>query len=107
MRYLAILLLAPLLLVLCGIYWAYPRSLPRTWWRRSFDIVALLLILVVSATCAVIGFDAVGAPATDEFGRISSGIWQQVLPALYGYGAFSVMLALATLLRHLIWARRR
>ena len=29
MRYLALMLLAPPLLILCWGYWAYPKSLPR------------------------------------------------------------------------------
>jgi hypothetical protein len=46
-------------------------------------------------------------PAIDDFGRASGGIWQQVLPALYGYGAFTAVLLLAMLLRYVIWGRRR
>ena len=54
MRYLSILLLAPWLLVLCGIYWAYPRDLLRSARRRSFDVVVLLL-----AAVAMIGWHVV------------------------------------------------
>lgn len=107
MRYLAILLLAPWLLILCWAYWAYPKSLPRTSARRVLDVAALLLALIAAAQCAVIGFDAAELPVVDGFGRASGAIWQQVLPALYGYGAFTAVLVLAMLLRHVIWGRRR
>jgi len=107
MRYLAILLLAPWLLILCWGYWAYPKSLPRTSFRRVFDVVALSLALLAAAECAVVGFDMVELPTVDGFGRASGAIWQQVLPALYGYGAFTVVLVLAMLMRHLVWGRKR
>ena len=107
MRYLAILLLAPWLLILCWGYWAYPKSLPRSPVRRSFDAAAVLLALIAAAQCAVIGFDKVELPTVDGFGRASGEIWQQVLPALYGYGAFTAVLLLAMLLRHALWGRRR
>ncbi|EIL97769.1 hypothetical protein RHOFW104T7_13985 [Rhodanobacter thiooxydans] len=107
MRYLAILLLAPLLLILCWGYWAYPKSLPRTSGRRIFDAAALLLALIAAVQCAVLGFDTVELPAVDGFGRASGAIWQQVLPALYGYGAFAAVVVLAMLLRHVLWGRRR
>ncbi|KRF01825.1 hypothetical protein ASG87_09955 [Frateuria sp. Soil773] len=108
MRYLAILLLAPWLLVLGWAYFAYPKSLPRTAARRSFDTVALLLAAVASIGCAVLGFEAAVVPQDNEFGRrVSGAIWQQVLPALNGYGVFIAVLALAMLLRYLIWRRPR
>lgn len=107
MRYLAILLLTPWLLVLCWGYWTYPKSLPRVATRRMFDVVAVVLALVAAAQCAVIGFDQVELPTVDGFGRASGAIWQQVLPALYGYAAFSVVLMLAMLLRHALWGHRR
>jgi hypothetical protein len=106
MRYLAILLLAPWLLILCWGYWAFPKSLPRTASRRVFDVVAVLVSLIAAAQCAVIGFDRVELPTVDGFGRASGAIWQQVLPALYGYGAFTVVLVLAMLLRYLCWGWR-
>lgn len=107
MRYLAILLLAPLLLILCWGYWAYPKSLPRTSGRRIFDAVVLLLALIAAVQCAMLGFDTVELPVVDGFGRASGAIWQQVLPALYGYGAFAAVVVLAMLLRHALWGRRR
>lgn len=107
MRYLAVMLLAPLLLILCWGYWAFPKSLPRSASRRVFDVAALLLALVTAVQCALLGFDRVALPAVDEFGRASGAIWQQVLPALYGYGAFAVVLLLAMALRHVCWGRRR
>lgn len=107
MRYLAILLLAPWLLILCWAYWAYPKSLPRTLARRAFDMAALLVAMIAAAQCAVIGFDHALLPQVGQFGRGSGGIWQQVLPALYGYGAFAAIIVVAMLLRYACWGRRR
>ncbi len=59
-----------------------------------------MLTLVVALLCAVLGFHVVELPVADAFGRRGGAIWQQVLPALYGYGAFTAVLVLAMLLRH-------
>jgi hypothetical protein len=107
MRYLAILLLAPWLLILCWAYWAYPKNLPLSSTRRIFDVVALIVAALVTVQSAAIGFDQVTLPKVNALGRASGAIWQQVLPALYGYGAFTAALVLALLLRHLIWGRAR
>ena len=53
------------------------------------------------------GYDAVQLPVPDEAGlRASGAIWQQVLPALCGYGAFAGVLVLALPLRARLWQRR-
>ena len=106
MRYLSILLLAPWLLVLCGLYWAYPRALPRTTGRRVFDGFALILAAVATTLAALAGFDTATMPVVGEFGQVSGGIWQQVLPALYGYGAFAAVLVPALWLRQVVWGHR-
>ena len=106
MRYLALLLLAPWLLILCWIYSAYPRRLPRTRARRLFDLMTLLLLAAATTQAAMFGFDRAQMPTPGEFGPVSGAIWQQVLPALYGYAAFTVVLVLAMLLRQWIWGRR-
>ncbi|WP_017460573.1 hypothetical protein [Dyella ginsengisoli] len=107
MRYLALLLLAPWLAVLGWAYFAYPKSLPRTVGRRAFDLTALLAAAVATVGAAVLGYEAVELPHVDQFGRASGAIWQQVLPALYGYGACVAVLLLALGLRWLVWGRRR
>jgi len=107
MRYLAILLLAPWLLILGWVYWAYPKSLPRTSGRRVFDFVVLLLAAMAVVLSALLGFDMATLPPIDQLGRASGAIWQQVMPALYGYGAFVAVLVLAMLLRYACWVRRR
>ena len=107
MRYLAIILLTPWLLILCWAYWAYPKSLPHTRGRRTFDVAAVLLAMAAAMQSAVSGFDAVELPMIGPFGRASGGIWQQVLPALYGYGALLIVLAVAMGLRWMVWGRRR
>ena len=107
MRYLAFVLLTPWLLILCWAYWAYPKSLPRTRVRRAFDAAAVLIALVGAAEAAVLGFDTALQPAIGPFGRSSGGIWQQVLPALCGYGALLAVLAMALMLRWMVWGRRR
>jgi hypothetical protein len=106
MRYLAILLLAPWLLILCWAYWTYPKSLSKTSGRRIFDFVALLLAVIATGASALFGFDMVQLPVAGQLGPTSGAIWQQVVPALYGYGAFIVVLVLAMLLRHACWGRR-
>ncbi|WP_130617573.1 hypothetical protein [Dyella amyloliquefaciens] len=106
MRYLAILLLAPWLLILGWAYWAYPKSLPRTSARRGFDMAALLLAAFAAVECAGAAFDTASVPAVGQYGPASGAIWQQVLPALYGYGACVVVLVLAMIVRHLLWRTR-
>jgi len=107
MRYLALLLLAPWLLILGWAYASYPKSLPRTPARRLFDTLALLTAFGAAAGAGLLGYDAVLLPALDEAGRRASGaIWQQVLPALCGYGAFAGVLVIALWLRHGLWRRR-
>ncbi|WP_267222182.1 hypothetical protein [Dyella silvae] len=103
MRYLALFLLVPWLLVLGWAYWAYPKSLPRTRARRTFDVAALLLAAFATVQCANSAFDTATVPAAGEFGPASGAIWQQVLPALYGYGACVVVLVLALIVRQLVW----
>lgn len=107
MRYLAILLLAPWLLILCWAYWAYPKNMPRTSGRRLFDVAVLVLAASAAVQGALFAFDRAELPVIGQFGRASGAIWQQVLPALYGYGAFTVVLVLAMLLRHRRWGRPR
>ncbi|MFA6230738.1 MAG: hypothetical protein WC617_11310 [Rhodanobacter sp.] len=106
MRYLAILLLAPWLLILCGIFWVYPKELRRTAGRRLYDVLAVLLMSALAIGAALMAFDQVELPALGKMGRASGAIWQQVLPALCGYGAFTIGLVVAMWLRHVIWGRR-
>ena len=107
MRYLAILLLAPWLLILAWAYWAYPKSLPRTKARRAFDLLAVIAAAVAAVWSAVAGFEAAVVPSAGEFGPPSGAIWQQVLPALYGYGACLAVLVIALAVRALVWGRQR
>ncbi|HEX7814338.1 hypothetical protein [Dyella sp.] len=106
MRYLAILLLAPWLLILGWLYWAYPKSLPRTGARRGFDGLILLLAAGAAVGSALLGFDGVQVPQVGQFGPQSGAIWRQVLPALYGYGACVGVLVLGAVLRLALWRRR-
>ncbi|WP_109125229.1 hypothetical protein [Dyella sp. C11] len=103
MRYLAILMLAPWLLILGWAYWSYPKNLAHTRLRRWFDVAALLLAAFAAVECANTAFDTATVPAAGQYGHASGAIWQQVLPALYGYGACVVVLVLALIVRQLVW----
>ena len=105
MRYLAMLLLAPWLLILGWAYWAYPKSLPRTSLRRLFDALALLLAAALSIGLADSAFNAVTVAPVGDYGPPSGAIWKQVVPALYGYGGFLAVLALALPARWLLWRK--
>ena len=56
---------------------------------------------------AVLGYEAVEVPQVGQFGRASGAIWQQVLPALYGYGACVAVLLVALIVRSWLWVRAR
>jgi hypothetical protein len=107
MRYLAILLLAPWLIVLGWAYWAYPKSLLKNGTRRAFDVLALVAAMVAAVQAALLAYDAVELPVADQFGPKSGAIWQQVVPALYGYGAFLAVLLLALVIRQMVWKKAR
>ncbi|MGA0586778.1 hypothetical protein ACO2Q2_06565 [Dyella sp. KRB-257] len=107
MRYLALLLLAPWLVILGWAYFAYPKSLPRTAGRRGFDVAVLLLAVAATVAAAVLGYETVQLPPVARFGRSSGAIWQQVLPALYGYGAWVAVLLLGLIVRQQLWGRAR
>lgn len=106
MRYLAIMLLAPWLIVLGWAYWAYPKSLVTNLARRAFDVLALVAAVAAAIQSAILAFDAVELPPADQFGPKSGAIWQQVVPALYGYGAFMVVLVIALVIRQMVWKKR-
>ena len=105
MRFLAILLLAPWLLVLAWAYWAYPKSLPRPAARRVFDAMAIVLAAVVAVALSLLAFDAVQVKQVGVYGPESGSIWKQVMPALYGYFSFMAVLALALWFRWMVWRR--
>ena len=107
LRYLALLLLAPWLLILGWAYFSYPKSLPRTFARRVFDWLALLLAAIAAAWFAHYGYQVAPPVQVDAFGRASGAIWQQVLPALLGYGACVAVLLIAMVLRFLLWRTPR
>ncbi|HET7358692.1 MAG TPA: hypothetical protein VFJ04_00955 [Rhodanobacteraceae bacterium] len=106
MRFLSLLLLGPWLLVLAWAYWAYPKSLPRTAWRRSFDALALLLAAATTVWLALTAYDGYVAAPADAFGRHSGAIWRHVAPALYAYGGFLAVLAACFAVRAWLWRRR-
>src|ERR1700754_6212 len=106
MRYLAIMLLAPWLIVLGWAYWAYPKSLLKNMTRRAFDVLALIAATIAAIQSAIVAFDAVVLPEADQFGPKSGAIWQQVGPALYGYGAFVAVLVIALVIRQFVWKKR-
>lgn len=103
MRYLPLLLMGPWLLILAWAYWAYPKSLPRVWARRLFDMLALTLAAWATVWLAGIGYDGFEGVRVDDYGRHSGAIWQQVAPILYAYAGFSAVLIPAALLRHGLW----
>jgi len=98
---LALVLLAPWLLILAWAYWTFPRSLPRTGGRRLFDAAVLLLASLAAVALAHLGYTS----TVDLPHQGSIGVWQMVAPVLYAYGGFSLVLFLGLWLRHVRWAR--
>ncbi|HXP01410.1 MAG TPA: hypothetical protein VN813_12995, partial [Luteibacter sp.] len=93
-------------IVLGWAYWAYPKSLLKNMTRRAFDVLALIAATIAAIQSAIVAFDAVVLPEADQFGPKSGAIWQQVVPALYGYGAFVAVLVIALVIRQFVWKKR-
>lgn len=103
MRYLALLLLGPWLVILAWAYWSYPKSLPQRPARRAFDAIAVLLATAAAIALAAWGHDSFAGVRVDQLGTHSGGIWQQVAPVLYAYGGFATVMIAAMLLRSRLW----
>ena len=90
-RFLALILFTPAFAILAWLYWKFPRALPRTPRRRSFDLAALAL--AVGATAASVAW-AMAQPAAAH-----GAMWPQILAVLAAYHVFPISLALAWLVR--------
>jgi hypothetical protein len=92
MRYLSLLLLGPWLIVLAWAYWAMGKTFRVSWQRKAYDVVIVVVALVAAYGSALLAYDGITIQSVGSFGRESGGIWKQVMPALYGYGAFAVVM---------------
>ena len=95
MRFLALLLLGPWLLVLGWLYWWHARRGGSE--HARFDILVLVAAALAAIACAEAAYAI-------TYG-IAGPIWKQVAAALAAYAGFSVVLCVG-LLRH-AWLRRR
>jgi hypothetical protein len=93
---LALILFAPWFLILCVLYWLYPRQ-PRHARRRLFDGAALLIALV--AFVATLHWSH--GYADRQYGAM----WPQILATSAGYGVFLAVLVAAIFVRR-AWLRR-
>ncbi|HUA81901.1 MAG TPA: hypothetical protein VL997_16110 [Dyella sp.] len=102
MRYLSLLLLGPWLLILAWIYWAVLKRFRVSWWLKAYDMAVIFIALGLAYASALIAFDDIAIQNVGSFGRESGGIWKQVMPALYGYGAFAAVMTAGLVVRSLL-----
>jgi uncharacterized membrane protein YjdF len=107
MRYLSLLLLGPWIIVLAWIYWAAFKRSRVTWLHRAYDIAVVIVALGAAYGFALVAYDAVAIQSAGDLGRESGSIWKQVMPALYGYGAFAAVMAVGVVLRFVFRRRKR
>ena len=99
---LALLLLAPWLVILAWAYWTFPKSLPRTRGRRRFDAAVLSLSWIIAIVLAHLGYTS----TVHLKHQGSIGVWQMTAPVLYAYGGFSLVMAVGLAMRHRVWGQR-
>jgi hypothetical protein len=87
---LALLLFAPWFVILCVLYWLYPRQ-PRHARRRWFDASAL----VIAFAAFIASLHWAHAYADRSYGAL----WPQILATALGYGVFLGVLTLAFFVR--------
>jgi hypothetical protein len=106
MRYLSFLLLGPWLIVLAWAYWATGKTFRVNWQRKAYDIAIVVIALVAAFGSALLAYDDITVQSVGSFGRESGGIWKQVMPALYGYGAFAAVMLVGIVTRMLLRRRK-
>jgi hypothetical protein len=92
MRYLSLLLLGPWLIVLTWAYWATGKRFRSSGLRTLCDSAIVVMALIVAFGSALMAYDGAAIHNVGDFGKESGGIWKQVMPALYGYGAFAIVM---------------
>lgn len=105
-QYLLLLLMGPWMLILAWAYWCFPRSVARVWLRRVFDVTALLLTACVAVVFARWGYDNLGGVGTGDMDARRVLTWRQIVPVVYAYAGFSLVLIPAAIVRQLVWRRR-
>ncbi|HTV85262.1 MAG TPA: hypothetical protein VME63_07645 [Dyella sp.] len=107
MRYLSLLLLGPWLIVLAWVYWAALRKSRVAWIHKACDLATIFIALAAAYGCALVAYDDIAIQSVGNFGRESGGIWKQVMPALYGYGAFAAVMVVGMAGRLLLRKRKQ
>jgi uncharacterized membrane protein len=107
MRYLSLVLLGPWLIILAWAYWAASKRFRTTWQHKIYDMLVVVIALVAAYACALAGYDHVAVQNVGSFGRESGSIWKQVMPALYGYGAFAAIMVIGVVGRVFFRKRKR
>jgi len=101
MRYLSLLLLGPWLVLLAWIYWSVWKRSRLGWRLKVYDIAIIVIALFAACALALAAYDHVAIGTVGDVGRASGGIWKQVMPALYGYGAFAAVMIVGVVARML------
>ena len=94
-RFVALLLIGPWLIVLGGLYWLYVRKRAAHGISAGFDVGVLIAAAVATIACTMIGYEA-------ALGH-GGAIWKQVAAALGAYAGFNLII-LFGLMWH--WANR-
>lgn len=95
-RFIALLLIGPWLIVLGWLYWLYVRKRAAKGVPAGFDVGVLIVSAIATVACTAIGYQA-------ALGH-GGAIWKQVAAALSAYAGFSLVILLG-LLWH--WQARR
>jgi hypothetical protein len=95
---LTLILFLPWFAILATLYWIFPRQ-PRGAARVLYDVVSLALSVAAFLWSVYWSIEN----ADTGYGRL----WPQILATALGYGVFLAALALAFLVRHLVFRRRR
>ncbi|MBE1162434.1 hypothetical protein [Dyella acidiphila] len=106
MRYLSLLLLGPWLFLLAWVYWAAWKRSRTQLQHKVYDLAVVIIALVAAYAFALGGYDQIAVQNVGNFGRESGSIWKQVMPALYGYGAFAAVMIVGIAGRVLFRSRK-
>lgn len=102
-RFVALLLIGPWLIVLGFLYWLYVRRRAANGVPASFDVAVLIVAALSTIVFTALAFEA-GAVAAARSGV--DPVWKQMAAAWAAYPAYFCVLFLG-LLRHWIAGRRQ